>query len=438
MKKLTMMLSSLLLMNGCLLEQDLGKNDQGVNGSGGASGSAGAGASAGMGAGSGSGGSAAGSGSGGAGAAGSGGSGNAGSGGFGAGGSGSGGTGSGGSGSGGTGTGGTGGGTPGYDIVAGGLYFSSVKVNGADVYWTTTGDLSSNNYTYGMLRKQSKSHTYVSGSGGIEGTQAGNIQGAGRTLLFDGNAAYVWFSQIIPGWKGGGATKVTFGKDMGVSFLDAIGPGVATYQPSGDNLIATDATYLYFLCDEFFFDRGICRYPKNPTSGAQFELVVDDPPESISNIGVTSTHVYFTTWSSLERIAIGALPTAQETVGAISDTASSMVVSGSDVYVLGTDSNSALHLTKFAGGAGPGVDLHTAPGTSGSLVVRDGFAYFGNSTAKTISKISTSGGTPSVVVDLSKSKYHPGDFDVDEAHVFVASLADSGEPLADLIHRVPR
>ncbi|MFO0564759.1 MAG: hypothetical protein U0263_03805 [Polyangiaceae bacterium] len=313
-----------------------------------------------------------------------------------------------------------------------------MKVSGNDVYWTTTGDLSTGNYTYGMLVKRAKSYTWP-GSGSPEGTKAGDIQGAGRTVLLDGNAAYVWFSQIIPGWKGGGATKVTFGQDTGKSFLDLVGPGVPAYQPSGDNLIATDATYLYFLCDKYFFDRGICRYPKNPTSGAQFELVVDDPPDTISNIGVSATHVYFTTWNSLERIALGAQPSAQEAVGTLTGSASSMVVAGSDVFVLATDSNGVqLHLTKFAGGAGPGVDLHSEAGYSGSLVVKDGFAYFANTSQKTISKIPTAGGTPSVVVDLSKSKYHPGDFDVDDSHVFVASLADGGQPLADLIHRVPK
>ncbi len=92
-----------------------------------------------------------------------------------------------------------------------------------------------------------------------------------------------------------------------------------------------------------------------------------------------------------------------------------------------------------AGGKAPGVDLRTALGASGSLVVDSANAYFANRAAKTISRIPKAGGSPTVVVDLPKStKYEPGDFDVDASHVFFAAMASNGAPLADLIQRAPK
>lgn len=450
MKKLSMVLSSLLLLNGCLLDQDLGENDQGVNGTGAASGAAGA-ATGGSSASGGSAGAVTG-GSAGSGAVGSGGTatGGASSGGTGAGGAGTGGTGTGGTGTGGTGTGGTGtGGTggnggngTGYDTVGAGLYFTSVKVSGNDVYWSTTGDLSSGSLAYGSLLRNPKTTTWTSGSPIPTGTSAGYIHGAARTLLIDGSDAYVWYSQIMPGWKGGGATKVSLPSGPEKDFLDAIGPGTAIYATAGDNLIAVDATHLYFLCDEFFFDRGICRYAKNPTSGANFELVVDEPPETIRSIGVTATHVYWATnVGTLNRIAIGALPNKEELVGSVAQSPTSLVVDGGDVFVLGTDTNKGtLHLTKFPGGAAPAQELYTTSAQkSGSLVADGTNLYFANVDTDTISRIPKTGGTPTVVVDLSKStNYKVGDFDVDSANVFFAAMAANGAPLADLIQRAPK
>jgi hypothetical protein len=256
----------------------------------------------------------------------------------------------------------------------------------------------------------------------------------------DGQSVFAWYTAIDLGWSGGGVTKLTLPSGPEEDFVDAKGPGVAAYVVGGDEMIATDATYIYFPCDQYFFDGGICRFPKS--GGTDLELTANTSPELIASLVVTGGYVY---WirpggssfpGQLLRVPAGNSAASPETVADVPAYPRSLVANGSDLFVLGRENDNTLKVMRFAGAAGPGQTLATGTGNAGSLAVDGTNAYFGNATDQTISSVAITGGTPKVVVDLSKSQFSLGDFDVDGQNVFFLALGTGN--LADLVQRAPK
>jgi len=324
----------------------------------------------------------------------------------------------------------------------------SLRAVGNDIYWTTLGD-TDNPPAGGGFYRIAKTSSWISGSPIIQGETVSYFGGSARSFCVDGDSAIIWSTILDLGYSGSNIESVSLSSGGGIELFDM---GIAIPADIGgrDQVIAIDDTYLYFPCEDYWWDDGICRGKKDGTG--ELELLASAPPTYLTNLTVTSTHVYWTSYGgtafpgSLDRVAKGTPYGTVEHIADLPEMPTSMLTQGDDVYVYavelkhGMPSDPAVEtgtIYRFVDGQGPGQELATLEARGGRLASDGTHLYFGDGgMSLDLFRVQLTGGALETMLTESHDHLVIGDVEVDATHVYW--IAEGEGSYADLIRRAPK